>query len=88
MTASRNTPTNCCRLELLLSSRMAVESHTTCMLLLLPVVAEEAAAYRRSTCICYAKFRMGSVTYISKTIPVALPEQQRRCVVMVGYTDR
>ena len=30
---------------------------------------------------------MGSVTYILKTIPVALPEQQRRCVVMVRYIN-
>ena len=28
---------------------------------------------------------MGSVTYIPKPIAVELPEQQRRCVVMVGY---
>ena len=44
------------------------------LLLLLPFVAEEVV-YRRST-------------YIPKTIPVALPEQQRHCVVMVGYIDR
>ena len=31
---------------------------------------------------------MGSVTCIPKIIPVVLPEQQRRCVVMVGYIDR
>ena len=31
---------------------------------------------------------MGSVTYIPETIPVALPEQQGRCVGMVGYIDR
>ena len=36
----------------------------------------------------HTKFRMRSVTYIQKTIPVALPEQQRRCVVMVGYIER
>ena len=36
----------------------------------------------------HTKFRMGSATYKPKTIPVALPEQQRRFVVMVGYIDR
>ena len=34
------------------------------------------------------KIRMGSVTYIPETIPVALPEQHSRCVVMVGYIEK
>ena len=38
--------------------------------------------------VLHTKFRMRSVTYIQKTIPVALPEQQRRCVVMVGYIGK
>ena len=38
--------------------------------------------------LLHTKFRMGSLKYITQTIPVALPEQQRRRVVMVGYIDR
>ena len=59
-------------------------------MLLLPVAAEEDAVIPSCTYIyllLHAKFRMGSVTNISKTIPEALPEQQRRCVLMVGYID-
>ena len=50
-------------------------------MLLLPVAAEEDAVIPSCTYIyllLHAKFRMGSVTNISKTIPEALPEQQRR----------
>ena len=36
----------------------------------------------------HTKFRMGSATYKPKTIPVALPEEHRRCVVIFGYIDR
>ena len=38
--------------------------------------------------LLHTKLRMGSVTSIPKTIPVALPEQHRRCVVMVGYIEK
>ena len=73
-----------------MSSRLAVEITTDCMLLLLPVAAEKDAVYRgvHTYLLLHPKFGMGSVTYIPKTSPVALPKQQRRCVVMVGYIDK
>ena len=59
------------------------------LLLLLPVVAEEDAydtvVYIHLLLHTKLKIWIGN---IPKTIPVALPEQQRRCVVMVGYIEK
>ena len=52
--------------------------------MLLPV-AESLC--RRSASI-HTKFRMRSATTYQKSIPAEMPEEQRRCVMVVGYINR
>ena len=70
------------------------------LVLVLPVAEEEAVLYCCTAVlviIASVTRRTGSVFYnnnipdgqkVPKPIPAALPEQQRRCVVVVVYIDR